>query len=586
MPSSSHPPGPVTPSPRRQASRRIFGIRPISYRIDKRSSRTSAHSRSQSLPELLDLITMPSPTTAMGPLPPSDEEARLYYYGLGNEPRLVARSSTEPWAFVGQSRWPLAKSLDPVGKHAVVTLWNSAGPLRQEIIEALDGVSWSAVDILRLGYLPTGDEAESPVTLFISVEAGSTPWVRGHSVVTRCREILQRHKIHDVHVEMKESRLIQSASTPSQLVSDPLAYPIELTSLLSEFLGVSIAPLSALRHEGTKGLYLRCRQTGTVFVLTCRHVVFDSNINQDYRHASATPQSVVQPGDTTLEKLKHDFVSELDVIETVLQSRQGDPRPSTQSVVKENLDDKNTCISIIQTLDDLLQNPATRILGHVAFSPKLSLGKAESGAGRMRDWALIELHPGRHQTQLDALENKAFVGTGNRRIANAAMEAETRPCDRGSAKRKVALEFQPATCTVLVKGATPITEHELKHPSIDLVSLDEPSTIVAKAGRSTCLTFGVTNEVKSITRKPIIGETKYLSEELCILGHKQNGAGRAPFSEGGDSGSCVFDLRGCVCAMMTGGLGTGNGALDTTYATPIEWLLDDIRQHGYDVEIV
>lgn len=125
----------------------------------------------------------------------------------------------------------------------------------------------------------------------------------------------------------------------------------------------------------------------------------------------------------------------------------------------------------------------------------------------------------------------------------------------------------------------------MRTPAFESNTLDEPAIMVAKLGCSTHLTTGVANEVKSIRREPIEGQF-YQLEEWCILGYKPNGKGRAAFSAPGDSGSCVWDMQGRICAILTGGTGSGNGALDTTYATPIECLLQDIRQQGFNVELV
>lgn len=70
-------------------------------------------------------------------------------------------------------------------------------------------------------------------------------------------------------------------------------------------------------------------------------------------------------------------------------------------------------------------------------------------------------------------------------------------------------------------------------------------------------------------------------------------SGRSPLetgkvSPGGNSGSYVWDAQGRAGGMLTSGVpgemfGVGN---DVTYITPIEWLLEDIREHGFEVEIV
>lgn len=136
------------------------------------------------------------------------------------------------------------------------------------------------------------------------------------------------------------------------------------------------------------------------------------------------------------------------------------------------------------------------------------------------------------------------------------------------------LEFDDQTRTVEVKG------------TIDKDTMAAPPLVVALHGSTTGLSVGVANEAKSVKRNTI-GDLIFESEEWCILGAKwRSGSGRGLFSEGGDSGSCLWDMEGRIGGMLTSGLDGGNGCLDVSYATPIEWLLADIReQSGLDVEL-
>ncbi|CAH0047562.1 unnamed protein product [Clonostachys solani] len=56
--------------------------------------------------------------------------------------------------------------------------------------------------------------------------------------------------------------------------------------MASERLGTSIASLDDPTREGTKGLYLRHKDTGAILVLTCRHEIFQgSELSNDlYQH--------------------------------------------------------------------------------------------------------------------------------------------------------------------------------------------------------------------------------------------------------------------------------------------------------------
>jgi hypothetical protein len=98
--------------------------------------------------------------------PPSEDEKYYYYCGLPSRPIPVARTGTDPWmmheAFHGVYKRPKV-----VQKHAIKGLWNDESrPLRQQVIECLEGVEWVAIDILRLGYEklyePKDQESDRP----------------------------------------------------------------------------------------------------------------------------------------------------------------------------------------------------------------------------------------------------------------------------------------------------------------------------------------------------------------------------------------------------------------------------------------
>ncbi|KAI8411955.1 hypothetical protein FOFC_08568 [Fusarium oxysporum] len=79
-----------------------------------------------------------------------------------------------------------------------------------------------------------------------------------------------------------------------------------------------------------------------------------------------------------------------------------------------------------------------------------------------------------------------------------------------------------------------------------------------------------------------------ISEEWCILGRIKYGHRKYFFCQG-DSGASIMGNDGRVAAMLTYSTqdddqGSNTGIHHISYATPIEWLLEDIRGHGYDLE--
>ncbi|EMT67534.1 hypothetical protein FOC4_g10005632 [Fusarium odoratissimum] len=218
-------------------------------------------------------------------VPPGRKESCGYYTGLPDCPTLVGRSTTV------YDNEVYEKLLDPVEKHAVVPLWNdSAGPLRRKILEAVKGVDWNAIDILRCG---------RPVIPFVSVERRSITWMNG--VALKCRHVLREHGIHDVKVEIKESRITQCCSSDQDQTE---RHNIQL----SEFQETKIASSQFPTPEGTKGLYLRVRNTETVVALTCRHVIFGhEEENVDSCRDTNNTRSVLQPGHRTYQDTKENL---------------------------------------------------------------------------------------------------------------------------------------------------------------------------------------------------------------------------------------------------------------------------------------
>ncbi|KAF4955235.1 hypothetical protein FSARC_11908 [Fusarium sarcochroum] len=132
------------------------------------------------------------------PAPPSEEEVAGYYGGVPGRPRLVARSNaaTEPWSMK-------SNTFEPIGQHPLVLLWNgSTGPLWRDILKALEETEWITIDIFRIGYESKGN----PVKLLVTVEQGSTNWLAGWVVATKCRDVLREYGIMDVEVEFKEGQ--------------------------------------------------------------------------------------------------------------------------------------------------------------------------------------------------------------------------------------------------------------------------------------------------------------------------------------------------------------------------------------------
>ncbi|KAF4343313.1 hypothetical protein FBEOM_2717 [Fusarium beomiforme] len=523
------------------------------------------------LPGLDEHISEAADPVSMA-VPITEEEAKGYYVGLASCPKLVARSNAnEPWS-ERQDFWTVRKTIDPIGNHAIIPLWNIANSsLRQAIIATLKDINWTAIDILRVGYsrrLHTVDEPDDMFPkLLISVQPESTTWEVGFDVTLRCRHVLQQHGVNDTEVEIMEACV--SMSNIPKLTSQPITEEIQESAQLSEFIGTSIASEASPKGEGTKGFYVRLKETGKLLFVTCRHVILPGNVaNVDYHHNDNTPIMVVQPGERTYPMI-------IGYITARITSLQDD----IYNLVQGERDELNRLQDMLATFDKL-RDLKSRIIGHVLFSPKYGCGFSESGAELLRDWALVEPHQDRHETVFDEIKNRVVAGPGANRQRDRFIIQELSADQRGEFKNQLLIDHHTKTYELsrTVQGL------ETRWPFHVAQSIEnENAMLVAKFGRSTGLTFGVANEVQSVRRQ--VFDKEIISEEWCMLGTKKKGECRTLFSAPGDSGSCILDMYGRIAGMVTAGKDIGDGRPDTTYATPIEWLLADIRKCGFDVTL-
>jgi hypothetical protein len=96
-----------------------------------------------------------------------------------------------------------------------------------------------------------------------------------------------------------------------------------------------------------------------------------------------------------------------------------------------------------------------------------------------------------------------------------------------------------------------------------------------------CITTGTTigraNGVFSIVRNYFTESLHQTSMEWTILNYNTKSG---VFSEPGDSGSVIADIRGRIGGMLTGGSGKAESS-DVNYATPFWWLFERIKANGF-----
>jgi hypothetical protein len=543
--------------------------------------------------------------------PPSSEERDLYYFGLRNIPKLVARSSTFVWknpqrpgfsTFTGTlNQYP--KSFRPARRDVSLhQQWNNAASsLRMKILQAASVADWAAIDILSVGL-----NEELNNTLLIAVAPGSMSWHQGHVLALECKSILEEHGIMDVHCEIRESTITFDVDTPVdaplvdaipvdasiddfsgtpgcvpsdfQLSSSPITgiygqYHVEV----SDYLGTKISMKDSASTVGTKGLYLALSPSSggepRVVALTCRHITLNPGTEglQEYRHQQSQPfKEVIQVPQPEYEEILENLPDGIETYRYWATDASNAKRHEDELRYKEIADK-------LESLGQFMvryKTPSSRVFGHLLYSPELgNASDSVNVAEWLRDWALIELLPSRHQAQLSELKNKVFVESiySLIHISNRAK------------MRSGAMLLVDHDGVLLEKTVVPM--EKLFTPPDDADDPDKKALIVMKYDATEGLTFGLSNTLKSIIRHTGIGGREFISEEWCITSATPANERQIAFSLKGDSGSCIWDKQHRVAGIMTAGCGM-NGINDVTYAQPIERLLADIRAHGFDVSLV
>ncbi|KAJ3897897.1 hypothetical protein F5879DRAFT_813351, partial [Lentinula edodes] len=198
-----------------------------------------------------------------------------------------------------------------------------------------------------------------------------------------------------------------------------------------------------------------------------------------------------------------------------------------------------------------------RVLGHIICSPALRLG-----VGKQRfteDWGIFsidrtKLGDGFQGNQIDLGPDEFYIQcfSDNWQFAHDPIE------------RLLPLES--------------IIPDSLMHTP-DMWDVNhEPCLVVVKNGNATGTTYGRANGPFSIVRTYFLDMSIHqTSMEWGIMNY---GYKVGVFSEPGDSGSIIADLRGRIGGMITGGAGHTKGS-DLTYATPFWWLLERIKANGF-----
>ena len=237
-------------------------------------------------------------TPASTACPPSFKEANRYYYGLPSRPHLVARSSANVWRPTGLVAYLMPKELHPLGSHPLQEIWEDT--VSTAIISFLDskGVQWTSLDPVRMGEVR---DSAPPVIIWIGNLPGSPSVVDGINIAIHCRSILCSHNLDDIHVEIRESRVMQASKLykPTSRFNPTANALMPLSTSLS--LPISAQATPSIAIEGTGGFFVSdsC-QPGKLFLVTARHIIFppgqDSNEFYQYINSSQCRYNVLLMG--------------------------------------------------------------------------------------------------------------------------------------------------------------------------------------------------------------------------------------------------------------------------------------------------
>jgi len=508
------------------------------------------------------------------------QQVRSYYYGLPSRPTFVASTIDEVWASpTGPEAYTPIKMLRAVGEHKIVELWEA--DIADQVIARLTAmnVDWTSLDVVRIGIV---GESSAPIILWIGVVPKSLSGEDGRTVAFDARKILYKNGIQDIEVEIRESCVSKSVGpkllTPV-LSSNPLA---AVADPLTVALGLPICAHERGYAEGTGGFYVaRSGVADKVFLVTARHVIsppsLTNNATIEYKSPTQPQHKVTLLSDAAYRNLVASILGEIghkvmiaehqEARRQAMEGREGDDAQDERADAEHLRDAANKAIDRLgafhQEVISKWENPAGRILGHVALAPPLefSVGSLEF----TQDIAVIEVD----SSKIDASNFRGNVIDLGTDINSADFAVRMYPDVLNRAHFKYPSDR-------LLKLHDTLSVDEMRHPQT--VDQDgEKCIMVLKNGSKTNLTFGRANNIFSYTRYHFENSPGIISKEWAILPADSKSG---PFSAPGDSGSVIVDGSGRIGGLLTSG-GGATETSDITYATPISFILERLGAFGF-----
>lgn len=494
--------------------------------------------------------------------PPSDEEARLYYFGLPSRPRLVGRASAgvERWETFKEQyarqthvshKTPAEKVLGAVGAHKILACWTDVRP---NILTAIRHLPWSSVDVCRIGF---SDAAllERPVVVWIGVHGDSDetcdlPWEDVAEALRSCRRILNNADLNDVDCQLRISRVVSLAG-PQLLKPLPKVNSMWhcIAQRFTTSIGLSLSPFERPTLEGSLGVFLSTESTtagdGPLWAVTCRHVGIPSKDNPDNAYYRLQDGGRKRTFGLNVQSKAEKWIGYLS------DHKNREAGNITAADVA----------GLYEAVKDFGSDDARQI-GHVLLSPPIGL--QQTAMSWTRDWCLLDLD----QSKFPGGEKPINVVDLRTDMERPAVNELLNPYPRNEHR----FEF-PDNGLLRISGVIPLAE--IRNPT--MYDKDgENCLLVGKRGAISGLTWGAALELESTVRECMPDGSMFTSYEWAIHGSLPKKT--VPFCTSGDSGAAVFDIQGRLGGFVTRGTRSDLGLIvDITYATPAELVLADIE---------
>ncbi|KIK65005.1 hypothetical protein GYMLUDRAFT_82987 [Collybiopsis luxurians FD-317 M1] len=495
--------------------------------------------------------------------PPSEKEAKSYYRGLPSDPVLVARTGTTSWKEpTGPEPYPTRNELLPVGDHALMEVWEGNLALKlQDLLGSLKTLS--ALEMSKTFLRPMSKSLS---------HTSSSGLVDGCNVASQCKKLLVEHNITDVDVEIRESE-VHFLAGPKLLKPNYFSDPIgNVRELLTIALGFPICAQSTPQIQGTAGFFVTVgRNNKKLLLVTARHVVFPPGTNESQpRHnvalfGSAKFDEYFESIQTAIKDKEFTANYNQRRIKAV-EGRDGAVAKRAQTGLDEANEAKKELGAFEQYVKSHWAALDNRVLGHVTLSPPIKHGVGSSREGYTEDWAVIEIDT----SKIDASNfngNVMDLG-GIRRLGFTKLERMMNTLHPNS--------FRYPTHNGLLRLEVTVPDEDMRR-----------SSMVIKNSSATGLTIGCTSGFFSYIRTYSENGDVETSKEWAILPFKYrpspySGMGMfAPFSAKGDSGSVIVDDQGRIGGLLTSGAASDHTShMDITYATPVNFLLKRMVEHG------